>query len=331
MFRPILVVAAFSAAASTTSAFQASSFASSPTTNRQAVSLQLHNSKDTTSNSNNKNMFASLALAGSIFASTVGFSLAPPAALADTTVELSTGAVIVQTSTKQGQSLLKAEVDVKDLLGSIIKNRKALKASVGRVATVIQEELKAPVWAELTKEVLQFEGDVTPDLTVLPPRDIQQTLRDISKGKLNLIVNGEIINLSVDKSSTAERDEIVIRAKGVKGVAMPSFTEPAAFQARSGIQDQLDSVTQFWYTPLPASLQPAAGVELNRGDAIVGGSVLAVGGAYGLSYAYYISEQEAAAAKAEAQRKLVAERKRQGAAIAAKKKAEEEAKKAEDK
>ena len=314
MFRSALIVAALSASAGSTSAFQAS-----PTSSRQTVSLDMQKSN------HKNNGLASLAVAGSIFASTLGFSAAPPAAVAaeaaaPPAVELSTGAIMIQAATKPGQSLIRDSVDVKDLLGSLIKNRKALSASVGRVSAVVQEELKAPVWAELTKEFLQFEGDVLPEVKVLPPRDIQQTIRDVSKGKLNLIVNGEIINLSVDSSSTSAQDEFVIRAKGVKGVAMPSFTEPAAFQARTKLQDQLDGVSQFWYSPLQVGPY-----ELNNGDAVVGGTILAIGGAYGVSYAYYLSEQEAANKKLEENKKMLAEKKKAAAAKAkAAKKAEEE-------
>ena len=309
MFRSALVAAALSASAGSTSAFQAS-----PTSSRQTVSLDLQKSP--------QNGLASLAVAGSIFASTLGFSAAPALAVeaaAPPAVELSTGAILIQAATKPGQSLIKDSVDVKDLLGSLIKNRKALAASVGRVSAVVQEELKAPVWAELSREVLQFEGDVLPDVKVLPPRDIQQTVRDISKGKLNLIFNGEIINLSVDSSSSSAQDEVVIRAKGVKGVSMPSFNEPAAFQARTKLQDQFDGVTQFWYAPLQVGPY-----ELNNGDAVVGGSILAVGGTYGVSYAYYVSEQEKQNKKVQANKKKMAEKKKAGEAKAAAKNAEDD-------
>ena len=189
------------------------------------------------------------------------------------------------------------------------------------------------MWTELGKELLQFEGDVTPQVTISPPRDVQQTIADISNGKLNLIVNGEIINLSVDKSSSASQDEIVIRAKGVKGVAMPSFNEPAVSEVRTRLEDQIDAFNEFWYStlPVPEALQEKLppGTELTMGTAILGGGALFIGGTYGAAYAYYLSEQEAASAKAEAQRKLVEDRKKKAAEIAAKKKKAEEEKKSE--
>jgi len=299
--------------------------ASPPTLQVLHLQTNSHTEIDNSNNHNNNNeietkkSLASLALAASILASTVTASFsAPTAALADT-VELSTGAVIIQTNTKPGQSLLKAKVDLKDLIGSAIKNRKALKASVERVTSVVQEELATPAWREVAKDVLQIEGDLVP--TIRPPRDFQQTLSDITNGKLNLIVDGEIINLSIDKSSSAAEDELVIRAKGVKGVSMPSVNEDVTFIARTRIQDQLDAVRQFWYAPLqlPESIEASlpAGYEPNRGDAIVGGTVTIVGGAYAGSYAYYLSEQEAAAKQAKEQRKAAAEKKKQSAAAAA--------------
>jgi hypothetical protein len=265
-------------------------------------------------------LWTSWFVAGAIFVSTLVGSMATtgtimPAHAAE--VELSTGAIIVQTSAKDGQSILKAEVDVKDLLGSLIKNRKALKESVGRVTTVVVEELQSPVWTEVGKEFLQFEGDVTPKVTVSPPRDIQQTIADISKGKLNLIVNGEIINLSIDKSSFEGEDELVIRAKGVRGRGLPSFNEPAVTEVRTRLQDQIDAINEFWFSPLPlpAAIQDKLpeGTVIETGNALLGGSVVAVGGIYAISYAYYISEQEEAAAKAEAQRKVVADRNKRSA------------------
>ena len=75
----------------------------------------------------------------------------PPASVAATDYDISTGAIVVNTSTKPGQSLLKAQVDVKDLLGSAFKNRKALKESVSRIAGVVKEELEGPAWSEIVR------------------------------------------------------------------------------------------------------------------------------------------------------------------------------------
>jgi len=324
MLRSALTFLALSSAATPISAFQPNPLVAK-TARPQHQQLSLFSKDNEDGVKQQKNGFASLALAGTIFASTLTASFGtPPAANAD--VELSTGAVIIQTNTKEGQNLLKAEVDVKDFVGTIIKNRKALKESVGRVAAVVKEEFASPVWSEVTKEILQLEGDVTPELNVLPPRDIQQTFRDLTKGKLNLIVNGEVINLSIEKSSTAGEDDIVIRAKGVKGVGLPSFNEPAVSVVRTRLEDQIDTFNEFWYAPIPipAALKEklADGTELTVGNAILAGGVLTVGGSYGLAYAYYVSEQDAAAAKAEAQRKVVADRKKKSADILKKKKAE---------
>ena len=270
-----------------------------------------------------QNAMGSLAVAGTILTS----SLLP--APAQASVELSEGAIIVQTSTKPGQSLLKTEVEAKDLAGSVIKNRKALKESLGRIAAVVKEELSSPVYTEIAKEILQIEADATPDLQVLPPRDPQQTLRDVSKGKLNLIVNGEIINLSIEKTSAAGEDEIVIRAKGVKGVGPIAFSEPAVTQVRTRLQDQIDAVLDFWYSPVPVpdaiAQQLPDDFEIDAGTALVVGATAFVGGVYGVSYAYYLSEQEAEAKRAaENKAKLAAKKKAAQAKAAAKKKAEEE-------
>ncbi|CAB9524686.1 expressed unknown protein [Seminavis robusta] len=325
MFKSAVFLLAALSAPSTTCAFTTTSPSNRFSRSSLAVSLQ---SQDDSSSHKQQgsNPWASLAVAGTIFATTLAGSVAvPPPANAD--VYLSTGAIIINTSAKQGDSLLKAEVDVKDLFGSLIKNRKALKESVGRVAAVVKEELASPVWTELGKEVLQIEGDVTPEITLSPPRDVQQTVSDISKGRLNFIVNGEIINLSVDKTSSQGEDEIVIRAKGVRGVGLPQFNEPAVTQVRTRLQDQIEGVYDFWYSPLalPDAIKESLpeGVVIDNGSALVGGTVVGLGSVYGLSYGYYLNQQAEAAKKAEAQRQKVAERKAAAAAAAAKKAAEE--------
>jgi hypothetical protein len=330
MFRSAFLLLAVLPAA--TLAFQpAITFTKQPLKTRSSSHLSLsNNKKNEDENLSKKNLVANLALAGTVFATSFTGLVAPLPAHAGV-VELSEGAIIIQTSTKPGQSLLQTRVDAKDLFGTLIKNRKALKESLGRIATAVKEELNTPAWQDLGRLVLQIEDDVAPEIRVGAPRDIQQTVKDIAQGKLNLIVNGEIINLSIDAtSSAAEGDEVVLRAKGVKGnLAMPMLQEPEIQAAvRTRLQDQIDTFRAFWNQEieLPRVFQEEVpeGTKITMGDAITSGSILGIGSLYGISYAYYLSQQEEAAANAEAQRKMVAERKKKAAEIAAKKKAREQ-------
>jgi len=243
----------------------------------------------------------------------------PPAAHA---VEISSGAFVVQTNIR-GTEL----VDVKTLLTTLIKNRKAVAASLTRVVDAVKTELNTPVWREIQKEVLQIEGDVAADFQVLPPYDITQTLRDLSKGKLNFILNGEIVNVAVDETLGKEQDELVIRVQGFKGVDLSSSkaagTAPGAgfggsiadiFVSRW--QERLAAVQELWDTDLGLPKIAAGGVdyELTAGPAVVGGLTLTIATAYGASFAYYESQNAAAEAEAEEKRQAIKAKKAAAAA-----------------
>jgi hypothetical protein len=240
---------------------------------------------------------------------------------------LSSGALTIQTSKQNGQSGLKTELDAKKLVSILFKDRRELNASVKRVADVVTEEISKPAWIELGKEILQIEGDVAPEIEINPPSDWQQTLKDLSNGKLNVIYNGEIINLSIDEKLSASEDEIVVRATGFKGLSssLPTVQESATMRAKSNLEQQLDAVDNFWNSPLPfgqeftEKVENQFGVKITSGNAILGSTLAFVSGSYIASYNYYLSEIEAAEKEAAAKRKQVAEKKK---AAAAKKKAE---------
>jgi hypothetical protein len=203
--------------------------------------------------------------------------------------------------------VLKAEVDAKDLFTSVFKNRKGLKESFGRISDTIKTELATPVWTELSKEVLQIEGDVAPDIKVSPPRDIQQTIKDISNGKLNFIVNGEVINVSVEDSFSKSEDEFVLRIKGVKGMDLPTLSETPAAQAKTRLQQQFEAADQFWETPvdLPKGIRERlpSDTVVTVGNLVLSGTTVIVGGSYLVAYSYYVSQQQAAEEQAAARRK----------------------------
>jgi hypothetical protein len=259
---------------------------------------------------------SSIALAGTIFASSM--VAVPPASLAATEYDISTGAIVVNTSTKPGQSLLKAQVDVKDLLGTAFKNRKALKESVSRIAGVVKEELEGPAWSEIVREVLQTERDVAPSIQVNPPNDVQQLVKDLASGKLNLIVNGELINLSIDEQSTTDTDELVIRAKGIKGVKQITSVQAVA---KTRLQEQVEGFDEFWNGEFTLVKVPSSMGKVTNGLVFGGGTVSLLAAVYALSYAYYVQQQDQAAKEAEEKRQVMAKKK---AAAEAKAKAAQE-------
>mmetsp|Transcript_14833 Transcript_14833/g.21217 ORF Transcript_14833/g.21217 Transcript_14833/m.21217 type:complete len:339 (-) Transcript_14833:120-1136(-) len=255
------------------------------------------------------NGVASLAVAGTLLASSI---IAPYPSHAST-VDLSTGAIIIQTSNKQGQSIVKAEIDAKDLGLMLLKNRNGFKASLERIGGAINEELSSPAWQELGKEVLKVEGDVAPDIKFIPPNDVTQTLKDISKGKLNVIVNGEIINLSIDEKFSSEEDEVVIRAKGIKGVELPKIKEADTTSLeviqKSQFQVALDQAIELWRTPLKIPALENVGLIIDNGAAILVSTASFVVFSYVFSYNYYLNQIEAERQAAEEKKKLIAAKK----------------------
>ena len=266
-----------------------------------------------------------MALAGTILASS--FSSAnpeaptiavPPPAYA---VELSSGAFIVQTNVK-GTEL----VDARALLTTLIKNRKAVAASLVRVVDAVKTELSTPVWAEIQREVLQIEGDVAADVRISPPYDVTQTLRDLSKGKLNFILNGEVVNVAVDETLGKEQDELVIRVQGFRGADLSGATAAGAPGAGFGNsvadvfvrrwQERLAAARELWDADL--GLPKIGDYELTAGPTAAGGLALTVATAYGASYAYYESENAAAAAEAEEKRRALKAKKKEQASSAGK-------------
>ena len=283
-----------------------------------------------------KKVASNLVATGTILASIV---TAPLTANAGGGVELSSGALTIQTTKQDGQSLVKTEIDTKEFLSSLFKNRKDLTSSLKRISDAVKDELNQPAWIEIEKEILQIEGDVAPDFKINPPADARQTIKDISQGKLNIIFNGEIINLSIDDSFSDKEDEVVIRAKGVKGIPISGIPDSPKTILKSNIQQQMEAVDNFWNSPLPFAkdltqkIESDYGVQITCGNSLLGSTVAFVGGSYAVSYNYYITQIENAEKEAEEKRKKVAEKKKKDAAkkklMETKKKEEEEEKKKE--
>ena len=265
-----------------------------------------------------KNSAAAFALATTIFS---GSAIAGQPAVANALdqVEISSGAFVINTNA-QTDSLLKAQIDTKGLIGTLFSNRQALTKSVSKIQSTVVEELNSKPWNDVKKAVLQFEGDVAPEVSLTPPNDWQQTIKDIRAGKLNFLLNGEIVNLSVDETLSAEEDEIVIRIRGFKGADLTTSGQEVA---KGYLEEKIDNFWTFWQTPIESDLLPED-VTLDNGGAILAGGAVGITALYAGSYAYYLSEQEKEAAAAAAKREAMAAKR----AAAEKKKKEAEAKKA---
>ena len=213
--------------------------------------------------SSNLNLGKSLAKAGTSFAvaSTIfasafitDMAVAPTPALAD--VEISRGAFIIQTATTktkndQSSSIVKTEIDSKRLIKTLFANRKDLTASLGRIQSAVSKELSSePVWMELQKEVLNIEGDVSSAVKFTPPADWGQLVKDVTAGKVNLLLNGEIVNVSIEPNFSETEDDLVIRVKGFKGEGLPgtlyAVEEKSSGPAIGPIRAKLEEYKAFW-------------------------------------------------------------------------------------
>jgi hypothetical protein len=211
--------------------------------------------------SSNLNVRKSLAKAGTSFAaaSTIiasafisDMAVAPAPALAD--VEISRGAFILQTATTktnndESSSIVKTEIDSKRLVKTLFANRKDLTASIGRIQTAVSKELGSePVWMELQKELLNIEGDLSSAVKITPPADWGQTVKDITSGKVNFLLNGEIFNVNVEPNFSKTQDDLVIRVKGFKGEGLPGTFYAAQEKAPAvgPIRAKLEEYKAFW-------------------------------------------------------------------------------------
>lgn len=140
----------------------------------------------------------------------------------DDVVTISRGAFVIQTST--GTNNPKMQIDSSSLVKTLFANRKELLSSVGRIESTIQNELQNErVWAELQGEIMSIEDDVVPSIRFASPKDWRVAVRDLSEGKLNFLINGEIVNVSIEPSFSEEEDDLIIKVKGFKGEKLPSM------------------------------------------------------------------------------------------------------------
>jgi hypothetical protein len=237
-----------------------STFQKATTGRTTSTKLFHHNAQDNDIIKQLQKTGTSFVAAAAIFSGAVlaDLSVAAPPAYAN--VELSRGAFVIRTSADQGDALMKTQIDSKSLVKTLFSNRKGLSESLGRIQKSVQQELKEPVWLELQKELMDIEGDVAPTIQFTPPADIQQAVKDFAQGKINLLLNGEIVNIAVEPSFSEEEDDLVIKVKGFKGELLPYqiAAREARAEARKGpIETQLakyEAFWEFWNQPYPSQV-----------------------------------------------------------------------------
>mmetsp|Transcript_3014 Transcript_3014/g.7091 ORF Transcript_3014/g.7091 Transcript_3014/m.7091 type:complete len:417 (+) Transcript_3014:91-1341(+) len=216
------------------------------------------------------------------------------------------------------------------LLQTLLKNRKQLGASIGRIQQSIQNELQvrdsntgstaAPIWTEIYQEILSIEGDVVPKVQITPPTDLAATVRDLRNGKLNLLVNGEIINVSVEPTFGKDEDDLIIRIKGFKGGMIPKATQeaPSPSSYYGPIRSWLSKFKPFWDSPttLFGAEGPAFLSGITNGEVVISGTISAIVLSYVVAYSYYLQQNEAEAAEAAAKKSAIAEKAKQKKAAA---------------
>jgi hypothetical protein len=171
--------------------------------------------------------------------------------LATDSIEISKGALVIQTAS---ESLLKSSIDSKSLLKALFTNRKEISASVRRIQSTVSSELQNPAWKNILRELVEVEDDLAGSVQVYPPEDIKVALQDLASGKLNLLVNGEIVNVVVDETFGKDEDEIKVTIKGFKqgqvARTIPTFSEPKYGPIRTYFS-RYEGFWSWWETPYP--------------------------------------------------------------------------------
>jgi hypothetical protein len=200
-------------------------------------------------------------------------------------------ALVIETSQKPStdDSILKAQIDGKALVKSIIKNRKDLGASFKRIVDFTSSEVQTSPWIEVGRELIDIEGDVVPGVNVQVPQDWQGALKELTMGKFDVAVNGEILYIDIQeaKGEKPGDDEITIRIKGTRA-SLPELQSQSAIMAAEKIDPGSD-FWNFWNSPLPVdeNIVPSG---VTNGQAILVTTTTGILGSYAISYQYYQNE-----------------------------------------
>lgn len=257
-----------------------------------------------------------LAVATVVSASVFGL----PRADAVDAVEISPGAATLETTLTQRQLINRSASAISRLVVTLLKERGPIVESVRTIETVIARELSSDTWREVRTVLADLQRELAATTEIHPPADWKRTVQDLKDGKVNVIVNGEIVNVSLEKvvgtpatgagAGNGENtptttddlrlampdDEWVLRVRGYRGV------NPAVVAAHQVVLPRGSSSwfspalgwLDDWDTPYPSQYLPD-GVSKTYGDVWAFQGVLAVSFLYAWAYAYYggqIEQQE---------------------------------------
>ena len=294
-----------------------------------------------------------------VAAAVTAATLDPSSANADatTTTELdlvSPGMAVIETKIADSNKLFQStETTLNELVDTMVlnsKNRNQLGDSLKRIQADIKGEISSvEAWKEVTKILQDYGIDLQKETSIVvrPPADLKRAIEDVATKRINVLVNGEIvqIDLEYNKGTNTKQnvedgkpiqpdDEWVLRIKGYKGFDPNALPKP---QSKSnsllfGYERKppplwLRQWDNYWNAPL-ADSNPFHNLAKTHGDAIVIGGTTAIALSYAVSYAYYLDQIEQEELAAQKKKEEIAAKKKKAAA-AAKKKKEDDAKKEE--
>jgi hypothetical protein len=262
-----------------------------------------------------------LVVASVVSSAVWGLPLSPSDGVANA-LELSPGTTTLETTLSRKEIIDRSTTTVARLVQTLLKDRDPLLQSVQKIQSVVGQELSSDTWKEIRTIVVEFKQELSSSTTINPPTDWKRTLQDLKDGKINVIVNGEIINVSLERVEDPKKmngdgtatttttdgeapvndlrfvlpdDEWVLRVRGYKGV------DPTAVATQVVIPKKTYSSSlpfigflDDWDSPYPSEYLPE-GVSKTYGDIWVFQGVLAISFIYAWSYAYYggsIEQQE---------------------------------------
>jgi hypothetical protein len=71
--------------------------------------------------------------------------------------------------------------------------------SVRTIETVAARELSSDTWREVRTVLADLQRELAATTEIHPPADWKRTVQDLKDAKVNVIVNGEIVNVSLEK------------------------------------------------------------------------------------------------------------------------------------
>jgi hypothetical protein len=272
-------------------------------------------------------------------ATSLGASLPAEASTSSSTssIDLVSPATTVIETTIQPPKVIRSSIGTFLKISQTAYNQKDdLLQSIKRLETSVSSELTSTqVWKEIYT-ILQkyYDSNIHKQISIRPPADIKSAFKVLLEDHtVNLIVNGEIVQVSVEyKSNTGNAaadttttsslvpdDEWILRIEGYRGID-PTAADAALTRPRYDPSTP-KFVQEFWdyyQTPYPTKYLSDFLINEERpvtyGDILVFQGSLAVAFVYAWSYAYYVREndpQEKAAKTKQGQ----AKQKKVGAAL----------------